>query len=64
MDMESNLDSGLESELQGLTELQEDGVDEPELEEPGLDLELEELGLGVGGWPGWEVGVVELGPGP
>ena len=40
------------------------GYDEPELEEPGLDLELEELGLGVGGWPGWEVGVIELGPGP
>ena len=47
--MESSLDSGLESELLGLTELQEDGVDEPELEKPGIDLELEELGLGVGG---------------
>ena len=49
MDLESKLDSGLESELLGLTELQEDGADEPELKEPGLDLELEELGLGVGG---------------
>ena len=49
LEMESSLDSGLESELLGLTELQEDGVDEPELEEPGLDLELEELGSGVGG---------------
>ena len=49
MEIESNLDSGLESELLGLTKSQEDGVDEPELEEPGLDLELEELGLGVGG---------------
>ena len=65
MDMESNLDSGLESELQGLAELQEDKVGEPELEEPRLDLELEELGLGVGGSRvGIEVGVAERGPGP
>ena len=49
LEMESSLDSGLESELLGLTELQEDGADEPELKEPGLDLELEELGSGVGG---------------
>ena len=29
--------------------MQEEQVDERELEEPRLDLELEELGLGVGG---------------
>ena len=56
MELESNLDSGLESEWLGLTELQEDGVDEPELEEPGLDLELGDsrvgIGVGVAEWAG------------